>query len=122
MGCKDDNTCDQPATKGEIESLMAWGFFALGAFAILLMRDNKQTVAHSGKYGTVGGVGLSALNDQHAIRELLDESPEKRKASILFHKAKAFERQGFYEENDPENPAWSAIKRDYPSWYFEKVD
>ena len=121
MGCEADDTCDQPATKGEIESLMAWGFFGLGAFAILLMRDTKRAIDDSGKYGTVGGVGMSAMNDQQAIRELLDESPEDRKAKILFHSAKQFERQGLYPKNDPENPAWRQIKRNYPSWYFEDV-
>ena len=29
MGCKDDDTCDQPATKGEIQTVMWYGGIGL---------------------------------------------------------------------------------------------
>ena len=96
MGCKDDNTCDQPATKGEIESLMAWGVFGLGALAILLMRDTKREMR----------AVRVAMNDPHAIRELLDESPATRKALIRYEKARQWDRIMEEEKEWLEQQEW----------------
>ena len=42
MGCKDDDTCDLPATKGEIENMMIYGaWLGLGIFLCLGMIGNK---------------------------------------------------------------------------------
>ena len=38
MGCKEDDTCDQPATKGQIETLqMTLGFVLIGVLVNHLM-------------------------------------------------------------------------------------
>ena len=40
MGCEDDNTCDQPATKGEIErvynNLLGFGMVSVGFLCFLI--------------------------------------------------------------------------------------
>ncbi len=54
MGCKDDDTCDQPATKGEVERV----YFQIGGLGILLvaiyglswMTDNKVEKLVSNSY------------------------------------------------------------------------
>jgi len=42
MGCKDDDTCDLPATKGEIENMMFYSaMMFLGIFVCFGMIGNK---------------------------------------------------------------------------------
>ena len=42
MGCKDDDTCDLPATKGEIENIMWYGGIGLvGIFVCFSLIGNR---------------------------------------------------------------------------------
>ena len=54
MGCKDNDTCDQPATKGEMERVFTlFGLMGLGILAIyglLMMTDNKVQKLVSNSY------------------------------------------------------------------------
>ena len=97
MGCKDDNTCDQPATKGEIETAVLVGgwFLAVSVFLawvnntqIQKMQSNTESIR---QYGTIGGMSRGSLRDQHAIRELLDESPASRRKRIQWEKARQWD-------------------------------
>ena len=54
------------------------------------------------QYGTIGASNRGAIRDQHAIRELLDESPKTRKGLIRYEKAHQWDK---YMEN-PEEKEW----------------
>ena len=111
VGCKDDDTCDQPATKGEIETLQSyvvWGLVSI--FTLVWINNSKisRVKSHTDEihqYGTVGAPNLGAMRDKHAIRELLEETPRSRKSSIRahnFHEWEQFIKKGLVE--DKENP------------------
>jgi|TARA_R110000824_G_scaffold252363_1_gene441128 hypothetical protein len=98
MGCKDDDTCDQPATKGEIENLVnliSIGFSAV--FALVWINNSKisRVKSHTSEiheYGTIGAPNQGAMRDKKAIRELLEESPRSRKRAIQFQNAIEWDR------------------------------
>ena len=97
MGCKSDDTCEQSATKGELEnltSLLVVGFTAVYALVWInnskLSRVQRHTDAIH-RYGTIGANHMGSLRDQQAIRELLDESPASRKKLIRWEKARQWD-------------------------------
>ena len=108
MGCKDDDTCEQSATKGEIESLKSlvlWGLLSI--FSLVYFNSSKieridRNTESIREYGTIGASNRGAIRDQHAIRELLDESPKTRKGLIRYEKAHQWDK---YMEN-PEEKEW----------------
>ncbi len=106
--CKDDNTCDQPATKGEIETLQSIVVIAASMLVTLGFLNNgriqkvQKHIENRSEYGTIGASNRGAIRDQHAIRELLDESPKTRKGLIRYEKAHQWDK---YMEN-PEEKEW----------------
>ena len=62
MGCKEDNTCDQPATKGEIQNLMWYGgigFLTLLGFVRLVSYkvDKAEITEMSNTLKVLQGMG-----------------------------------------------------------------
>jgi len=98
MGCKDDDTCEQSATKGELEnltSLLVVGFTAV--YALVWINNSKlsRVQRHTDeihRYGTIGAPNQGAMRDKRAIRELLEESPRSRKRAIEFQNALEWDR------------------------------
>ena len=97
MGCKDDNTCEQSATKGEIESLKSlvlWGLLSIFSLVYFnsgrIQRIDRNTESIR-EYGTIGANHKGSLRDQQTIRELLDESPASRQYSIRQEKARQWD-------------------------------
>ena len=97
MGCKDDDTCEQSATKGEIESLKSlvlWGLLSI--FSLVWFNNSRiqsidRNTESSREYGTIGANHFGSLRDRQAIRELLDESPASRKKLIRWEKARQWD-------------------------------
>ena len=85
VGCKDDDTCDQPATKGEIETLQSyvvWGLVSI--FTLVWINNSKISRVKSNtdeihQYGTIGAPNLGAMRDKHGAPEL----EGKRRASLI---------------------------------------
>jgi len=98
MGCKSDDTCDQPVTKGEFEESFLWGFFGFVIIYVFIGMNNSRISRVQSRtdemheYGTIGAPNLGAMRDQHAIRELLEESPRSRKRAIQSHHAREWDR------------------------------
>ena len=95
--CKDDDTCEQSATKGEIESLKSlvlWGLLSIFPLVYFnsgrIQRIDRNTESIR-EYGTIGANHKGSLRDQHTIRELLDESPASRQYSIRQEKARQWD-------------------------------
>ncbi len=119
MGCKDDNTCEQSATKGEIESLQWLVLGGLVSIYSLVWFNNsriqriQRNTESIHQYGTIGANHFGSLRDRQAIRELLDESPASRKKLIRWEKARQWdeimeqqdleylEQQGWYDGTNP---------------------
>ena len=119
MGCKDDDTCEQSATKGEIESLQWLVLGGLVSIYSLVWFNNsriqriQRNTESIHQYGTIGANHFGSLRDRHAIRELLDESPASRKKLIRWEKARQWddiveqqdlewlEEQGWYDGTNP---------------------
>jgi len=117
--CKDDNTCDQAATKGEIETLQSIVVIAASMLVTLGFLNNgriqkvQKHIENRSEYGTIGANHKGSLRDQHTIRELLDESPASRKKLIRWEKARQWdeimeqqdlewlEEQGWYDGANP---------------------
>lgn len=95
--CKDDDTCEQSATKGEIESLKSlvlWGLLSI--FSLVWFNNSRiqridRNTESIREYGTIGANHKGSLRDQHTIRELLDESPASRQYSIRQEKARQWD-------------------------------
>tara|TARA_A100001391_G_C4990054_1_gene257832 strand:- start:24 stop:398 length:375 start_codon:yes stop_codon:yes gene_type:complete len=95
--CKDDDTCEQSATKGEIESLKSlvlWGLLSIFSLVYFnsgrIQRIDRNTESIR-EYGTIGANHKGSLRDQQTIRELLDESPASRQYSIRQEKARQWD-------------------------------
>ena len=98
MGCKDDDTCDQPLTKGEFEQFLPWGLFGFLVIYVFIGMNNSRIsrvqsmTDEMHEYGTIGAPNQGAMRDKHAIRKLLEESPRSRKRAIQSHDAWEWDR------------------------------
>ncbi len=106
MGCTDDDTCDQPATKGEIESLQSLIAIASSVIVTLgllnhLMLGNVQRHTN---YNNRFHEGIIGIRDQQTIRKLLNESPTTRKALIRDEYARL----------------WDKAMEEHPEWMEEQ--
>lgn len=83
MGCKDDNTCDQPLTKGEFQTFttgLIWAGLLTVANVFLVRRESKR---HE----------RLTYTQENQIRELLQESPSSRAISLMLYDKERFSEE-----------------------------